>query len=163
VFGWGVLGALVGRGMAIFVPNLAPKRARTGGAIGGAIGAVAWLQVSGAVNDVTGRLLGAAILGSVLGLLIVIIEKVFREAWLEISSGPKDIITVNLGEKSVAIGSDSKSCTVVASGAPAVALRYRKVGGQIECEDVVRQHTTTVRAGDERNVGRIKVKVCVTS
>ena len=148
--------------MAFFVPNLAAKRAIVGGAIGGTIGALALLTIPETYGEFPGHLFAAAILGLVLGLLIVIIEKAFREAWLEISYGPKETVTVNLGEKAVTIGSNSNACTVFAMGAPPIALRYRRVGGQIECEDVVREQSSTVQPGDERTVGSIKIKVCTS-
>ena len=41
--GWVILGALLGRGMALVVPNLKPRRALLGGAVGGAVGAASFL------------------------------------------------------------------------------------------------------------------------
>ena len=159
VVGWTVLGALVGRGMAFFVPNLAPERAWIGGGIGGAVGAVAFLLASGALNDMSGRFLGATILGLVLGLLIVFIEAAFRKVWLDVSYGPKENVTVNLGDEPVTIGSDSNVCTVFAFGAPAIALRYRVVGDHIEYEDVVAETTTPVQPGDRRTVRSVTIEV----
>jgi Ca-activated chloride channel homolog len=74
LLGWGVLGALVGRGMAWFVPNLAPRRARTAGMVGGTLAAIAFLYVSATLTDILGRLLGASILGLSIGLLIAFVE-----------------------------------------------------------------------------------------
>jgi hypothetical protein len=159
IIGWSVLGALIGRGMAYFVPNLAPRRALIGGGIGGAIGAVAFLAASGTLSDVLRRLLGAAILGLVIGLLIAFIEAAFRKVWLEVSYGPKEVVTVNLGEKPVTIGSDSSACTVFAFGAPSIALRYRLVGDEIQCDDVVAEMADAVRPGDSRTVGNVTVVV----
>jgi len=160
IIGWAVLGALVGRGMAFFVPNLAPRRALAGGAAGGAIGAICFLAFAGPLGDTFGRLLGAAILGAAIGLLVAIIESAFRKAWLEISYGPKEIVTVNLGDLPVAIGSDSKACAVFAMGAPAIAVRYSIAGAEIQCEEVAAERTLTVRPGDQRKVGNVTVTVC---
>ncbi len=74
VLAWVVLGALLGRGRAFFVPNLPPDRALLGGAIGGALGAVGFLGAASAFADVAGRLLGAALLGFLMGLMIALVE-----------------------------------------------------------------------------------------
>ena len=162
IVGWAVLGALVGGGTALFVPNLPPRRARIGGSIGGAIGAVALLFASATLSVVLGRLLGAAILGLAIGLLIAFIEAAFRKVWLEISYGPNETVTVNLGEKPVTIGSDS-TCTVFALGAPPIGLRYSVSGDQIQCEDVAGETTATVHPGDQRTVGTVGVTVCASA
>ncbi|MHC4731836.1 MAG: vWA domain-containing protein, partial [Planctomycetota bacterium] len=57
--GWVILGALLGRGMALVVPNLKPRRALLGGALGGAVGAAGFLWAAGALSDIAGRLTGA--------------------------------------------------------------------------------------------------------
>lgn len=160
IVGWSVLGALVGRGMAWFVPNLAPRRARIGGTIGGAIAAIAFLYVSTATVDILGRLIGAAILGLAIGLLIAFIEAKFRELWLQITYGPREEATVNLGSDPVTIGSDSRQCTVFAMGVAPVALRYRAVGSTVQCEDVPANRTTTAQPGDSRTVGNLTVTIC---
>jgi Ca-activated chloride channel family protein len=161
LIGWCVLGALVGEGMALFVPNLSPSRAWLGGSAGGGIGAMSFLLLSNipAVGDVLGRLIGAAILGLAIGLLIAIVEIAFRKAWLEVSYGPKETIHVNLGADRVSVGSDSKACKVFAFGTAPVALQYRIVGDEVECEDVVSGTKTIVQPGDKRSVGGVSVTV----
>jgi len=137
---WTLLGALVGRGMAVFVPNLDSRRALVGGGVGGALGAIGFLWAAGTVGEVAGRLLGAAILGGCIGLMIALIEAACREAWLEITYGPRETRLVSLGHEPVSIGGD-RACTVYAPHAAPVAVRYRLAGGQILCEDVAAAHT----------------------
>lgn len=160
VVGWSVLGALVGRGIAYFVPNLASRRAWIGGGIGGGIAAIAFLWTSTYLSDVLGRLLGAGILGLVIGLLIAWIEAAFREAWLEVRFAPNENANVSLGPKAVSIGSDGKACTVFVFGAAPVALRYWMRNGIIECQDVSASQTMQVQPGDQRQVGNVTVTVC---
>ena len=68
-------------------------------------------------------------------------------------------MTVNLGEEPVTIGSDSDACTVFAFGAPAIALRYRLVRDEIQCEDVVAETSNSVQPGDSRTAGNVTVVV----
>src|SRR5262249_42253949 len=96
--GWLLLGALVGRGVGFVIPNLGARRATLGGAVGGLIGAGAFIGVSG-LGDVVGRFSGAAILGFAIGLMVVLVEVAFRRAWLQITYGPREVGTVNLGTK----------------------------------------------------------------
>lgn len=160
VVGWSVLGALIGRGIAYFVPNLPARRAWIGGGIGGGVSGIAFLLTATWVTDIVGRLLGAAMLGLVIGFLITWIEATFREAWLEICFGPREIVKVSLGEKPVSIGSDAKACTVFVFGAAPIALRYWVKNGIIECEDLSASQTMQVRPGNQRQVGNATVTVC---
>jgi hypothetical protein len=163
VAGWTLLGALLGWGMGYFIPNLSTKRAAWAGAAGGLVGAVAFLYSSQLGSDALGRLLGATILGSCIGAMIALAEAVFREAWLEIHYGPRESRTVSLGRQPVTIGSNPELCTVLARGAPAVALRYTLCDGRITCEDVAAYKTLDVTPGDRRTVGNLDVVVCAAT
>jgi len=128
--------------------------------VGGTIGAVGFLVGVMLLGDLTGRLLGAAAVGFCIGAMIALIEAAFREAWLEIHYGPKETRTVTLGRKPVTIGSNPEACTVFASSAPDVALRYTLGDGRIACEDVPASRTFDVVPGDRRKAGNLSVVVC---
>ncbi len=97
IIGWALLGALVGAVMALFVRNLSAVRTFFAGGVGGAVGAAAYVGLSGAVGGVTGRLAGAAILGFCIGLMVALAEALFREAWLDVHYGPRESRAVSLG------------------------------------------------------------------
>src|SRR5262249_46694464 len=78
LLGWLLLGGLLGRGLAFFIPNLGGWRATGAGCAGGLVGALAFLLVS-AIGDVVGRFMGAAILGFAIGLMVALIEVVSRK------------------------------------------------------------------------------------
>ena len=159
IIAWAVLGVLVGWGLAFYVPNLKPARARLGGGIGGALGAIGFLLANGAFQeDMAGRLIGAAILGFFIGVMIALVEAAFREAWLEITYGPKEIRRVSLGPEPVSIGSDPH-CTIYARNAPAVAYRFKLEQGQIRCENLATGATGNVQPGSSRNVGNLLIAV----
>lgn len=159
IVGWTVLGALVGRGMALVVTNLSARRAWKGGAVGGTIGSIAFLYATSTLGETYGRLLGASILGLAIGLLIAFVEVVFREAWLDVHYGPRESRTVNLGLEPVSVGSDSKRCTVFVPGAPPVAYSFRVHQGKIECQDAVSGQSGPVSPGDTKIIGSTKVVV----
>jgi Ca-activated chloride channel family protein len=160
IVAWAILGALLGWGMATFVPNLHPRRALVGGGCGGVVGALGFLGVSEVFGDVTGRLMGAMILGCGIGLMVAWVEAAFREAWLEVRYGPREARRVSLGREPVSLGG-GRECTVYAPNAPPVALRYFLDEGRILCEDLVQGRTLEVVPGDCRAVGTLTVTVGV--
>ena len=158
MFAWVLFGALLGRGVAYFVPNLTGRRAMLGGALGGGVGAAGFVWATGQLGDVAGRLVGAASLGFFVGLMIALVEVMFRDAWLEIVYGPKEKGTVALGAQPVSVGS-GQACTVWAADAPDVAFRYRMENNRIFVDDLEANRTHVVKPGDEREAGKIRIKV----
>ncbi|MHC5029989.1 MAG: VWA domain-containing protein [Planctomycetota bacterium] len=157
--GWVLLGALLGRGMALVVPNLKSRRALLGGALGGAVGAAGFLWAAGALSDIAGRLTGGLCLGFFIGLMIALVEVMFRRAWLEIGYGSRETDTVTLGAKPVTVGSSDK-CTVWAAGAPEVAFRFRLENNKIYCDDLATQQSDRVKPGYQKAAGKVTVTVC---
>jgi hypothetical protein len=168
VLGWTILGALAGTGLSLFVPNLKLAYGLGGGAVGGAVGALGFIVVTGAlravalppsVADVLGRLAGGLALGLFIGLMVAVVEAAFRRAWLEVRHGPREVVTVNLGAEPVKVGSDSRACTVWARGAAEVELRYFIRDGKVICTDVPSRSEEVVRDGDTREAGNVTVTV----
>jgi len=158
IAGWAILGALIGGGLARFVPNLDPRRALAGGAAGGAVGAVAFLVLS-LIGEAAGRLLGAALLGAAIGAVLAFVEAAFRDAWLEVRYGLKELITVSLGDKPVRIGSDGRACQIYARGAAPLAFQYRFEEGKVVCVDYSTETSAVVEPGDEKTIGAVTVTV----
>src|SRR5262249_13370394 len=132
--GWILLGGLLGRGLAFFIPNLGAWRATAAGCGGGLVGATAFLAVS-AIGDVAGRFMGAAILGFAIGLMVALVEMVSRKLWLNVVYGPDQVRSVNLGDTPVVIGGDGRKCTVQVAGAPGMALKFWEKDGLVHCLD----------------------------
>lgn len=160
IAGWALLGGLLGRGMGWFVPNLKVQRSQVAGAVGGFLGALAFLLVSQGAGDAAGRFAGAGILGFSLGLMVILTEQVFREAWLEVRYAPHEIRSINLGVEAVTLGGDPKQCTVYIPDAPPIALRFWLDRGRVLCEDVPAQAIQEIQLGEQRNLGRVAVSVC---
>ncbi|MCS6865098.1 MAG: hypothetical protein RMJ56_12020 [Gemmataceae bacterium] len=162
ILGWLFLGLLLGAGVSFFIPNLDVKKAILAGATGGFWGGVAFTVLSLAA-DILGRWGGAVILGFCIGLMVAVVEAVFRRAWLEVWLNDRESITVNLGPEPVKIGSDARACTVWARDAAPIALRYWIREGQLYCEDTVAQREVVVGDGDRRRAGRATVIVRVAT
>ena len=143
--------------MAIFVPNLKPRRALVGGGIGGALGAFGFIWAAATLDDLIGRFIGAGVLGLSIGLMVALAETIFRRAWLEISYGANESRTVSLGKWPVSIGSD-KSCTVYARNVSAIDCSFKLDRGQIVCQEGHNQKS--VDPGFQKTVGNVTVTVC---
>lgn len=159
---WGIAGGLLGLGLSFRIPNLGHWRGLGGGVAGGVLGGCLFILFIYGLSTTAGRLFGTAAIGFFIGLMIVLVEAVFRQAWLEISYRPKEIRTVTLGSELVSLGSDSNKCTVYIHNAPLIALRYKLEQGHVMCEDIALGHTTMVSPGDRKVIGNITVSVCAT-
>ena len=161
ILGWTLLGALAGIVLSFFVPNLRSGRSLLGGALGGAAGALGFLGVAMAIRgmpaaDPSGRILGATLLGSALGLTLALAERIARKAWLEICYGGCEIRTVNLGQAPVSIGSGS-AATVYARGLPPVAYRYSFAAGKVTQQDAATNDLTELLPDEPQSIGAVTV------
>jgi Ca-activated chloride channel homolog len=109
VVGWAVLGALVGLGLAFAVPNLPAHRSALAGAGGGAVGALAFLALTVGAGETAGRLLGAAVLGTAIGLVVALVERLAREAALVVHWHENERTVINLGAEPVILGSSPEA------------------------------------------------------
>ena len=101
VLGWTILGTLTGAGMSRIVPNLKLSRSLLGGTIGGGLGALGFLWAAASFNDMVGRLIGSAILGFFIGLMIALIEQFSRNAWLVVHWNKSEQTKISLGAEPV--------------------------------------------------------------
>ena len=82
IAGWALLGILLGGGMSFVVPNLLLWRGLLGGGLGGSLGSLGFVFAAQSMGESAGRVAGAAILGGCIGLMVALVEMLFREAWL---------------------------------------------------------------------------------
>jgi Ca-activated chloride channel family protein len=158
---WVMLGGMLGGTMAFFVPNLKWHTAAIGGAIGGGIGAGGYLLASG-LGYAAGRILGAATLGLLIGLMVALSEIVSRTYWLEVSYGGTEKTMVNLGATPVTVGND-RSCTVWISSGPPVKYSYSMEADTVFCNDVAASQSRAVRPNDSNSINQITLTVRAAS
>lgn len=156
---WGLLGGLVGWAIAKFIPNLDSRRGMFGGSFGGVLGAVGFILAASRMNDFTGRLVGTAILGFCIGIMVAIMELVYRDFWLQVTYAGVDKIRVNLGKEPVCIGSDTNACSVYVSDVPDVALKYEVTDGEVHCYEPHSNTSSAVQVGNERHIGDVVVEL----
>lgn len=160
VLSWMILGALVGRGMAFFIPNLARNRATWAGACGGLLGAVAFVYSSALAGDMVGRLLGAVILGFLIGLMIALVEELARDAWVVVHWSPKEQSTVSLGARPVVVGTSEEAQIRLPRdrGFPSVTATFCLEGGEIQFNDLMSGRKQLLRNGSKVIIGPLTIE-----
>ncbi len=169
VLGWTLLGTLLGAGMSLFIPNLKMSRALLGGAIGGGIGAIGFLLASDAFGDIAGRLLGAAIIGFFIGLMIALLEQLSREAWLLIHWTPKEQTKILLGNRPIVLGTSAEAQIPLSKAqgffpitakmlkeGETIVMQYDKEYGKAKGMKNLRHE---LKDGDSRKFGQITIEV----
>ena len=174
---WTMFGCLIGLGMSFVIPNFGRLPGAASGAVGGGIGAIAFIvagvlaagvmlaiggaEAAASVGDSMGRCIGMVILGFALGFAIGLAEEATRTAWLQVTYGQsRESVRISLGDQPVCVGSDSRRCAVWAQGARAVALKFRYVDGNVNCDDIAAEKTYSVQPGHQQQVGHVTVLVC---
>lgn len=160
--GWGLLGGLVGWGVCFFIPNLAANKSIVAGAIGGLMGALAFIAVTLVAGNMAGRFLGAAMLGAAIGLMVALVELAFRSAWLEVRQGI-ELRTVNLGPEPISLGSDASMNTIYVPYTEPRALKFWVDHARFYCEDMKTQQRREVRVGEEQQLGKVILTVRTSS
>ena len=160
LMGWALLGGLLGRGLAAFVPNLGNLPAILGGVVGGCAAAAGFLGMSSLCGDLPGRLFGAALLGFCIGAMIALVEAATRDYFLEVRYGLREIVKVTLGDTPVTVGGDGRVCTVFAPLAPRpMVYKYWIVDKSVHLLDYTTEQARTIDVGDERTIGNVTLTV----
>lgn len=159
LIGWCALGAGLGWCLAGFIPNLPRERTAVAGGFGGLLGGGSFILLDIMLGGTIGRLTGATILGFAIGLMVILVERFHRQTWLEVTFNGRERRFVNLGDKTVSLGSDQDYELLVPSH-DGKGLRYEQREGRITCEDVATKRRVDVRPGDRRQLGQATVTVC---
>jgi len=154
---WGIAGLILGWRISGSIPNLGAGRAALAGLIGGWIGGMGFLIVSGLLAEVLGRALGIGILGAALGLAMVIVEELCREASLEVIWAPKEITTLSLGARPISIGGGDDH--VYIRGLPQRSATLQLEEGRIQYTDTATGKKTEFRDGSRIKIGKIEMVV----
>lgn len=166
---WGIAGGLLGFGLSFRIPNLGKLRGLGGGTLGGVIGGCLFILFTFLTNVVIGRLLGLAAIGFFIGLMIVLVEAVFREAWLVVHWTPSEKTTISLGNKPILIGSSEDAHIYLRKdqGYPAITAKiYLEKGKIIMQFDEEMQKLKPMKIlkhelsnGDRRKLGSVTFEV----
>lgn len=162
ILGWTVLGAILGACVRFFVPNAPTLRTFLGGAIGGALGAGAFLMLAGASAG-TALVFGAAILGFLIGIMIgIAIVTTVGEAALIVHYGPNEATPpMGLGGTPIRLGSSSNS-NIYLPGAPAFAGEIALRNGAVVFTDA-NGKSQNLNDRQRIRVGKLEIEVLASA
>jgi len=158
--GWAALGLLLGVSFSRTVPNMGIVPGILAGLTGGAIGGVGFVFLSGlsGLSELLALMVGVGTLGFSLGLAIVVIESVFREASLEVQWSANENSFFNLGPEPIYIGGGREDHVYVRG----LGERHSHVvfkDGAIEYVDAESQKRTPLKNGSSLQIGALKLIV----
>lgn len=161
VVGWALLGGLLGFGLSFFIPNLPRLRAGIAGVVGGGVGSIVFLIALQTVGEIGGRLMGALILGFVIGLCIAFAETTAREAALVVHWSANEETLINLGNRSIVLGSSSEAHIYLPRdrGFPPVAATITLRNGKVEMENKITNKTHHLQGGNILQIGPLAIEV----
>lgn len=161
VAGWSLLGALLGFGLAFSIPNLPKFRAGLAGLAGGGLGAAAFLFALARSDEVTGRLVGAAILGLTIGLVVALVERLAREAALIVHWHENERTVINLGPQPVILGSSPEAHLYLPKhkGFPPVTAIVTFRDGRVQMENKLTSSTHTLAGGNKLQIGELWIEI----
>lgn len=154
---WGLMGALLGALLSRPVPNLGWWRGLIAGAIGGGLGGVGFLLVGAVLPDALGRAVGLGTLGLALGLAMIVVEKLFREASLEVIWAPNETTSFNLGAQAVTIGGGEDH--VFVRGLPHHFASIVFANGVIEYVETTSGKRTPLKDGSRLEIGKLNLVI----
>jgi hypothetical protein len=158
---WVFLAGGIALGMSSFVPNLPRRRATVAGAIGGAIAGYCFLRVVPETGDMAGRLLGASILGLVVGAMIVLIESSVRSARLIVHWGKGETSKLLLGATPIVVGRSASAhiCPSWDEDLPPLIGVFTRDASGSQYQDERTGKKRRLRAGDRLQFGKVVVEV----
>ena len=154
---WALMGALLGALLSRPVPNLGLLRGLLAGALGGGIGGAGFLLVSLVLPAAIGRAVGIGILGLALGLAMIVVEKLFREASLEVIWAPNETTNFNLGAQAVTIGGGEDH--VFVRGLPSRFASVAFSNGVIEYVETATGKRTPLKDGSRLQIGKLNLVI----
>ena len=154
---WGLAGAILGWRLSGAIPNLGAGRATLAGLIGGGIGGMGFIVISALFAEVIGRALGIGILGAALGLAMVIVEALCREASLEVIWGPKEITFISLGPRPISIGGGDDN--VYVHNLPPRYVTVQLIEGKINYTDSATGKKRELYDGNRIRIGKLEMVV----
>jgi hypothetical protein len=157
---WALMGALLGLLLSRTVPNLGLWRGLLAGAVGGGVGGIGFLlvcQVLPQALQVLARMVGLGTLGLVIAAAMLVVEKLFREASLEVVWAPGETTNFNLGAQAVTIGGGEDH--VFVRGLPSRFASIAFTNGVIEYVETATGKRTPLKDGSRLEIGKLNLVI----
>lgn len=157
---WALMGALLGLLLSRTVPNLGAWRGLLAGAVGGGVGGVGFLlvcQMLPPALQALARMAGLGTLGLVIAAALLVVEKLFREASLEVIWAPNEATNFNLGAQAVTLGGGEDH--VFVRGLPPRFASIVFADGVIEYVESATGRRTPLKDGSRLEIGKLNLVI----
>lgn len=156
---WGIAGSGLGISISKIIPNYPLNKGKYAGFIGGILGGLFFSLVSSSGIPMFGRLIGTAIIGFFIGLLISVFEQLYREAWITLKWAENEFTNISLGNKPIYIGSGAKSDIYlpVEKNYPSTTAIISFSNGKVKIDDKLSGKTTELKNGSKINLGFVEL------
>ena len=157
---WALMGGLLGALLSRSVPNLGAWRGLLAGACGGGLGGVGFLLMSELLPQglhVLARMVGWGTLGLFIALAMLVVERLFREASLEVIWAPNETTNFNLGAQAVTIGGGEDH--VFVRGLPPRFASIAFANGVIEYVETASGKRTPLKDGSRLEIGKLNLVI----
>jgi len=131
------------------------------GFFGGFIGGAVFRFSFDYMPEVAARLLGIAIVGFFIGLMISYMEELLREAWLTVVWGKNEKTSISLGLKSIILGSSSEADIYLPKekNYPPITAIIKLENNKVVIHNKINNQSTELRNGSKITLGSIEVIV----
>lgn len=157
---WALMGGLLGALLSGSVPNLGVFRGLLAGVCGGGIGGIGFLLAVHQLPEplqVLARIIGWGTLGLFIALAMIVAEKLFREASLEVIWAPGEKTNFNLGAQAVTIGGGEDH--VFVRGLPPRFASIVFANGVIEYVEAASGARTPLKDGSRLEIGKLNLLI----
>ncbi len=170
-FSWGLMGTVVGCGISRVIPNMKLVRGALGGFCGGVLGGIGFILmlllfgellkldrlVGAYFAELIARLAGIGVLGLALGLAVVLAERLFQQASMEIIWAPRQTSRITLGEKPVTIGARGDDVVIAGLGPNTASVVL--AGGNVQYIDNKTGKRTDLKNGSKLTIGPVQLVI----
>ncbi len=165
IVSWALVGAGLGLSISLAIPNLNVFRSVLFGALGGLVAVGGFLLVAASGSEMASRLMGASFLGLFIALAVTIAEAVAREAYLVVHWAKNETTTVNLGARSVMIGTSRDSTVRLSakSGYPPQVASFELKDGKALLTNHMSRTTHVLKDGNKLTLGTVVIEVRILS
>lgn len=157
---WALMGGLLGALLSRSVPNLGAWRGLLAGGCGGGLGGVGFLWAGALLPQalqVLARMVGWGTLGLFIALAMLVVERLFREASLEVIWAPNESTNFNLGAQAVTIGGGEDH--VFVRGLPPRFASIVFANGLIEYVETASGARTPLKDGSRLEIGMLNLLI----
>jgi hypothetical protein len=155
---WGLMGGLIGAWFSRVIPNLGLMRGLLSGLFGGVIGGAGFVALTSIIHVAElGRFLGLGLLGMALGLAVSLVEKMFREATLEVIWTPGQSSQLTLGENPISIGGGDDHIRI--KGLKPHSASVVLQDGKIQYIDIKTGKRTDLKNGSKLKIAKVQLVI----